>query len=241
MNCQEFEDRLQLVLDERCSPERDERLTEHARSCANCRETMQAQEALLEALRKSRQTPSGRWAKNVAADVVAAAVVEKQADRRRWNVDLRWVSVGLVGVAAAVILMFSSAWRAMTGPREVGGSHTVQNAEPAKKNANDGQLAIARPLVPREKAGPKVVSPAPVPSASLNEYQLVLQQWVQTLPDSVDVNQLESSPGIRPLASSIGLAIDTLRRTLPGRRDDMQTHQRPAGASYLGLPLPGLT
>src|SRR4051794_19559154 len=110
MNCQEFEDRLQLVLDERCSPERDERLAEHARNCANCRETIQAQEALLEALPKSRQMPSGPWAKNVAADVVAAAVVEKEADRRRRNVDLRWVSVGLVGVAAAVILMFSPAW-----------------------------------------------------------------------------------------------------------------------------------
>jgi hypothetical protein len=190
-------------------------------------EVLQAQEALFDALPKSRPIPSAKWAKKVADDVVAAAVVEKRASAGQWKLDLRWLSVGLVGVAAAVILMFSPAWRVMTGPRE-NGNPTVQNDAPGKKN--NGQLAIARPIVPREKPAPKVVSPAPASSTALTEYQLVLQQWVQTLPDSVDVNQLESSPGIRPLASSIGLAIDTLRRTLPGRHEVMRVQPMPSGA-----------
>ena len=244
MKCQEFEDRLQLLLDDREAPERDEQLLAHANGCPGCREMLQAQEALFEALPRTKTVARPAWLATVGEKVIAASLVEKASEGKtarvpRWRIDMRWLSVGLVGVAAAVVLMFSPAWKAITGPRENGvkPEQTVHQDEPGNRK-NRGQYAITRSSLPRDKQPQKPVPPGPLPGPSpaqapspqLNDYQLALHNWMQAFPEAVDVERLEESPGIRPLASSIGLAIDTLRRALPGHREDMMNPVKPAGA-----------
>ncbi len=243
MKCPEFEDRLQNLLDQRLVPERDELLTAHAHSCVTCREVLRAQDALFDALPRLRVQPRAAWEKSVADDVVAAMLSESQpqhrAKRSRSFWDVRWLSVGLVGLAAAVLLAFSPAWRVMTNPPARDKNPQAQfETEPGKKKRQ--QLAITEP-----KKKVRLETPRPLPpivpdnnpdssgnSDLLAEYQLALQQFMATLPENVELNQFEEfSPGIRPLRSTIGLAIDTLRRTLPGHRE-MRTQQAPAGARW---------
>src|SRR5688572_20655428 len=67
MQCVEFEDRLNRLLDHRLSPDADESLTSHAGECEDCAGLFQAQRRLLAGLRSGRVSPPAELAERVVS------------------------------------------------------------------------------------------------------------------------------------------------------------------------------
>ena len=73
MNCHEFADRLDAILDDRQSPQQDWSLVVHAQDCVNCRAALTGQEILFSGLDLYENPPLPR---NFVDKVVAAALSE---------------------------------------------------------------------------------------------------------------------------------------------------------------------
>ena len=73
MQCHEFENRLNAVLDERGEPQADPRLAAHARDCPPCRRLLAGQRALFTGLRQSIAPPlKAAFSQQVVARAVAS-------------------------------------------------------------------------------------------------------------------------------------------------------------------------
>lgn len=210
MNCHQFEERLNDLLDERLPVGEDESLREHAAECTDCRESWLAQQQLVDFFHKNRPRLRKEWSQQNAVAVV------QPTKGSRSLLDVRWLIVAGVGIAAAVLLMFSPAWR----PTEnLSGENSEGNLN-RKKNAG---LAVAQPVSPQTRAAtnPNEIS-AQAPNFAMPFDQLIgWQQWVDRIPDSLEeIEQVEEmSPGLRPLRSSFSLAFHALWRTFPTSRE----------------------
>jgi predicted anti-sigma-YlaC factor YlaD len=107
MRCEAFENRLQLLLDERQCPEEDTLLVEHAADCPHCRDVLDTQAGLFDTVRD--------WSVcNLEVDLVDRVVarataglpqesVAAPASRSWWRTAAgRWTTIA---VAAALMLM----------------------------------------------------------------------------------------------------------------------------------------
>lgn len=107
MNCQEFENRFNDLLDDRKPTAGDPALTAHAQTCGECRELLAAEGRLWTGLKAGRATPPGRD----FADAVLAELSRPQLrPRSAFRLDGRWLAVALTAVAAMTLLMYSPAW-----------------------------------------------------------------------------------------------------------------------------------
>lgn len=240
MQCHEFNDRLQVVLDERRRPESDGELARHAAACGECRERLAAQRALFASLKILPLVPA-----HFAKDVVVHAELPQTgpvppARASRWA----WLAVAATATAAACLLSFSPAWNPRPAPpSEIASNHSdptvgalaISQSNPAIHHPAPPQQAH-QPAQPTAEA--TASSPSGLPSATAYEDQI--RSWVHTLPDAVeridDVNYLqveEYAPGLRSLRTSFSLALETLRRSLPGSRDTLKSE----GAQRILHPL----
>src|SRR5262245_172997 len=107
MNCQEFEHRLNAILDERGDPTTDSRLLAHARYCPQCRELITGQRLLLSGVRKLTMPELGEdFSRRVMAQVVVRPAAVVSAGRA-------WLALGVIlASAAAVLLAVSVVWYA---------------------------------------------------------------------------------------------------------------------------------
>ncbi len=98
MRCDKFENRLQLLLDQRRVPERDSQLVAHAQRCTACREVLSLQSQLFDALElvEIPELPA-EFAHNVVALVQPAPNVDRVWPRFR-------IAPILLAVAATLLL-----------------------------------------------------------------------------------------------------------------------------------------
>ena len=203
MRCREFNTRLQQVLDARQEPSDDALLQKHARDCAACRELLELQAVLLDALHL-HPTADVRDPANFADRVLLAVAppgvvpVNGKSGRRR-----------LLGAAccAAVLLLLGL-------PTLVQRSLAPSVSEPPvadlPSSPPTGDLEV------REIAEPPSLQLSPV-SGHFDDLQL-RYWWEQINPRAVaPMDRLTG--GLRPLANSFHVAIDALRRTWPAGRD----------------------
>lgn len=218
MQCREFEDRLNLLLDERRPPGGDPLLAEHAQSCETCGQLLAGHEALLMGVshwkRHRAPRPAGDFSRRVVADVVAADLVAAEVvrpSRQAWL-----VAACLVATAAAVLLAVSiAAWNSL-------GDGRVAESAPAVAKAPDGSLAAGEAA--RSRAGGAGARPAALSlfAAPPGGYRAAIADVASTLPDAVErLDQVERyAPGIRPIRISFTMLLEALWRTLPGRSAD---------------------
>lgn len=94
MRCDEFENRLNAVLDARRNPADDRRLARHAEVCRNCRQLAAAMDLIGESLRWSRHEESDP---RITQRVLAELATSSPAAGRPWSV---WTHVTLAAAAA---------------------------------------------------------------------------------------------------------------------------------------------
>ncbi len=209
MQCVKFEERLQQLLDERVAVETDRGIVEHAQSCPMCQSTLRAQDRLFTGLRAMSIPPAPR---DLGHRVLDQMYITRRATQRR-----RWIVISLATAASLIVALLS-----FMGPL----------SEMARQNkAENGGLALG-------VSGSFNSAQELANDRATEDLRLLLREWVSRISDqSIDsfdsVDRL--AIGMRPLALTFNLALDTLRRTLPGynppQHGEPQARFRAAGPS----------
>lgn len=221
MRCVEFQQRWQLLLDQRRSPEDDKILRAHADGCPDCDEFLQLQTILFREVARTRSTniPSGarsrqRWANtmlialSVACSLLVVVVPAWRHMQRRYDGDRLNRSVVLTGQRGGIS---PGLWVAKTP-------------------------SLAQPRV--SETSPRI---APLNAVALTAEQESLRKLMQDMAARLsDVPEEKLEPldriagGFRPLANTLGVAWDALRRTIPVGRGQIM-HEPQAVLGWNGL------
>lgn len=198
MRCDEFETRLQHVLDQRKVPEQDELLRQHARVCFNCQRILALQSQLFDGLELAviPDLPED-FARRVVREVIP------HAGRRRRPVP--W-TLALAAVAATLLLaVVPAAWsRFHKGPHV---ASARRSAEPSPDGPRTDNVVAEDHRAKRGEMWWKVPADSILelypPEARLRHRQ------------GVD----EIANDLRPITTSFSAAITALRRTIPVGKD----------------------
>jgi hypothetical protein len=223
MHCREFEDRLQAILDDRRTPQRDPRLREHAARCEGCRQLLTDQAALAAAfsLRQAPQ-PRGDFARRVVLAATAAPV-------RRNSARNTWLAIGTaLASAAAVLVAVSLAWYSRQTSETVVAQTSLRR--PIAAGPRGRGFALTQPALTQQRLSPAqvrgvtgadLILEAPGLPSRLN-YRGAIDELVTALPEAgYRLEQMENvAPGLRPLRLSLSAIWETLCRTIPGSQHD---------------------
>jgi hypothetical protein len=227
MQCVEFEDRLNRLLDHRLAPESDAQLAHHARQCDECAGLLGAQQRLLAGMRAARIAAPV----DLADRVIARRHVERQGHRSRWRT-LGWAAI--LATAASVGWIALMALKAREAGQEMAAERPAPAATHAKRGPSNMTAALAATSV--GPARPKQDS-----EEKFDEYRRAFESLATRIGDTTELDEMSESlsPSIRPIQSSFGLAIDALWRTLP-RGKEAPPMKPDAGAMFLhDLPVIG--
>jgi hypothetical protein len=223
MHCREFEERVNLLLDERRPLEGDAALAAHAACCEPCRQLLAGQQAVLTGLRFGRASrvapdfPRRVLARAEKEPVLDAVVLpDRRPSRRAWA-----VVVGFAGVAAAMLVAVSIAALNSVGDSNVAESQGNGNAQPLVVKRRGPERGVAVGGSPREKDKGNRAAPGRALSVfgqPPGVYRVAIADMASTLPGAVEkLDEVERyAPGIRPIRVSFSMLIDALWRTIPG-------------------------
>jgi len=227
MKCNEFEERLHALLDERQRPAADRRLLVQAQACDRCRELLETQRAVDDGLRGSvLPTLSAGFSRRV----IAAASTSDVRFVRKTKRPI-WLAVGtLVSTAAAALMVVSLVQYARHGGPDLVRHETDSPKSMARSTGRvAGKLALIEPHR-RERGGESDrqwssaawLVEAPRLPEHLRSYSGAMDDLATTLPQTAQrLNEIEHfAPGIRPLRLSLSMIWDTLRRAIPGATEE---------------------
>jgi len=209
MPCPSVERRLQELLDDRRNPSCDSELIEHASSCAECRDLLETQGMLFEGL---PYLPVPPLSPDFSRRVVETVVTRRQPSPRR----LAAVAGCLATIAALLLVV------AMGPPRS-------RSGEPA-----DDARVIASATADHQMVGGLMgLSMADFDS---REVRLAIEQFMaQLTADGARFYQVDQLAGtIRPLASTLNVAFDAIRRSIPGHREPPRTEPQASQIRHAG-------
>ncbi len=253
MDCHDFEERMNEVLDRRCRPERDVLLQNHADRCSDCKRVLLVQSQLFQRIiasevqpvrhRSERKTSVARHSGQLVRYVAVVAVTTMVA----------WVVATFRPVAEPTsnLVAVKSSVERVTGQRVKG-----QGAEPSDDSVSRGLPHPASPRTteasqlasPRQKTDSPLHSGSQRPTSSAlavglpGQVALSLAQWDQRSLGRVleretgfewhDPRWLTPvQDGFEPLAKSATSTMNVLRLTWPAHRP-----RRPRSADGAGLP-----
>lgn len=236
MRCEEFQRRMNRLLDNRRDPESDWALISHAGDCAACRHQLNGQQALAEAMEWF--VPPGLPG-TFAEDVVSLSVQKQVSPSRPSHPRrVRALEPGrfrfVVAAVAAVLLVGCTLVAFVSStPSNSGGERfsllarvsKVPRAEPSKQGRLSKQPAAAPPVHPHESTSPSTVQPEESQRAALFSALAPLT----SLP-SIESNEI---PGVRPLVTSFDVTISLLKRTIP--RHSSSARKQPATSQVCGI------
>ena len=238
MNCHDFENRLNVILDDRGDPASDSRLIAHARQCRSCGQLLAGQRALVTGLRQLAVPATGRdFARRVVAEVASPPVRSLPPSRA-------WLAIGAVlASAAAVLLAVSLVWYARSRGPAIAGNRQPQPAQRsivASRPPSRGLTTIDQPILKKHRStedqrrssdlSNSAPSRAPEAVALSGSDWLVeaprlpehlrdsLDNLAVTIPETVErLDQMQQrAPGMRPIRVSLTRIWDTLCGTIPG-------------------------
>ena len=224
MRCKDFDWRMQGLLDSRLPPEHDHQLIAHSAVCLHCERVLEVQRQLLATTALSSTVETSP---RLTAGVLSAVARQSSARRRTRR--------GLLACALAASLT----WLLLVPdePRE--------NKRVARTASETHQVLPSKSHTrgtPQQNA-PEVIEPGHRENRTLStrDAQLVLNrlktplaQW--NMRSSLQMRQI--ADGLRPIATSFSIALDALRRTLPGgKRRALSKPQ----AGRVHVPRSGLT
>ena len=194
MQCRGVEKRIQELLDDRLDPSFDSELIEHASMCAACRAVLEAEGKLFDGL-QFMTIPS------LSVDFSQRVVATFVTQRRRPAQRLAPAAVVLAIVATLLLVV-------AYGPQQ------RNSIGPA-----DDTRAITSAAVNHLHQGPPTA--LSVGGFSSQEVRMAIEHFVVQLTGGrgsrfYQVDQLAGT--IRPLASTLNVAFDAIRRSIPRRR-----------------------
>ena len=195
MLCHNVEQRIQELLDNRLDPSCDFELIDHASTCSVCRELLEAQGKLFEGL-------SFLAVPGLSADFSRRVVGNVVTQRPTANHRLAPAAAFLAIIATLLLVV-------ALGPRQ------HKNIEPADDPLALASASLNHPIDDQARGH----SMADFDS---REVRMAIQQFVAQLTsgDAARFYQVDQLAGtIGPLASTLNVAFDAIRRSIPGRRD----------------------
>ncbi len=206
MLCDEFEARLNDVLDARQSPEQDLELQRHAHQCTACQAQLHALTCLLDGLELSEDPP--------LPDDFAWRIVEQACQNRR---PFRPRAVQLAALAIAATLLLATlpfGWVVFGPSPQITGSARQIDAPPSDA------VASAKPPETSIEDPDDSQSGWLVPSSSILElYPAEARQRHRE-----QVTQLADD--LRPIATPFNAAMAAIRRTIPQRSSSSKGQPR---------------
>lgn len=217
MRCNEFQDRWQRLLDERQAPELDDLLCAHAAMCEDCDRILRTQTILFREV--ARQRPKTRTRTVQPASAVRGGKIAGFG--RKWG---KPIAFG-VAIAGSLLVLL------IPGVRQVINSQS--SSQPAAHVATARKPAVSqtalvvngrgnRPASARTDNAPANVQLEKDAEAEKEALRKLMQDVAAKLSDVPD-EQLEPfdhiASGFRPLANTLGVAWDALRRTIPVKRN----------------------
>lgn len=194
MQCRSVEERIQELLDERLDPASDPALIEHASACPRCGALLEAQSKLFEGL-AFLATPS------LPADF-SSRVIRTVARQPRQTTLRRAQAAAFLAIVATLFLVVA------LGPQQ-----------PTKIGPADDPRAVASAAVDHRIDG--TVMGISISDFDSQEVRLAIEHWMAQLAvaEHARFYRVDEIAGtIRPLASTLNVAFDAIRRSLPGRR-----------------------
>jgi anti-sigma factor RsiW len=226
MQCLEFEERMHSLLDSRLKPEDDPQLQSHAACCASCEQMLHDQQRLFRVLQHDAAGIAAR-SQRKSADLAPQVVrrhASDQAAQVRFRRQLTW---GLVFTSA-----LSFGWLALSGQFSFRRAPTTpQPAQPLVAQpapATHLALPAAKPAFDRRKTEEK-----------FGQYRETIVSLAHQIGESSQLDDVGATlePGLRPLQSSFGLAIDALRRTFPRGREERSNRPKDGAFKWLDMPI----
>ncbi|MGD9722801.1 MAG: anti-sigma factor [Pirellulales bacterium] len=138
MQCEEFEDRLNAVLDERRRPEWDAELSLHRESCAGCRQLAAAYDRLLDGF----YALAAPEAPDDLALRVVAELRPQPAPRRQLA-----IAVAVLATAATVLIAVVPLWRDQTSAQPGKSLAHAKSLSPPSPSAAAAQLPLVQDLL----------------------------------------------------------------------------------------------
>lgn len=236
-DCEQFQDRLQVALDERRDPQADPELKSHATLCGRCARLLSLQASLWGCVHEWAVQSNDRGADETAAtdsrsDVqVSCARADGEWQISGWRGAVALASVLLVSVVA---LRFGPDWSG--GNASSGRAFSTRMAErfPQRTSAPRSRSLLAAGL--RGQGRGRSGSAESRSSAALHLGPVGLESWVAQfglLNDTVSDLPLERisevpemtgvqdlTDGMRPAARSVGSVIQVLWRNVPAPRSE---------------------
>lgn len=208
MNCEEFEERVQCLLDGRVPLATDAALFRHAQGCRQCQRLLDAYETLWAGLEVWEPPPlPADFARHVVQQVTPAPL-------GRPRVLIRAGLTALAALAAALLLaLLPAARNALTAPT----MRPVARLAPARPATDHAPPRPARDSEPRSPQTDQPIPPSHL-AAMLADPAALHAVWRQWRADVVDgpLRPMDGiAGGLRPITVSLTEAIDVLRSTLP--------------------------
>lgn len=223
MLCDDFDARMDQLLDMRRHPEWDAALVDHARACDRCQRALNAQAALFRGLQQcSIPEPSARFTQTVLGSLTTPGDVRKSS-RLHWAVGIV-ASLVLVVAAARFIQRQSEATQdgnPATADRAAQPSDTHTESVAVSEPESSPSLAAAQktPTPPNgsrsgvQPASPSLAAGLPGLTGGLG----ALTIGFDNLPQRKQVDELAG--GLRPIADGFEAAIDALKSTVGTSKD----------------------
>ena len=211
MRCDEFEGRLQSVMDRRSAPEKDLALRDHGAVCESCGSLLAGASQLLAGIERSKVAHRMALATDFSAQAVTQASSARRQPKRPWVL----LAVAVVGLAASwLLLLLPVPWQQLDPPPP-----TIVATDPVPIEHPTLAVSVAdSPTVEkfsRHNLGQPAVDGAGK-TMTAEDYGQIPPEWILAFQrvrlESVD----QIAVGFRPLASTLNVAFDALRRTWRG-------------------------
>jgi len=219
MKCDEFDERVHSLLDDRGPIDADPMLLEHADACAKCRGTLGTYGDLLDGLDCSEIPElSPDFTQRVVDQVCAERVVTVRPARR----SRRWLALAAVAIAAGILIALIPYLGSRPTPNEPIAPRVVEDdgqenlepslaEQPKDESPHDDATQVANGEVDADSKA----------EAEAKQLRIVLNQLTPNLHYDRIVPMDQIRGGLRPITSSLAVAIDALRSTIPlGRQDN---------------------
>ncbi len=187
MKCDEFEEQIHRSLDRRATPWSCERLREHADTCAACRDLLATYEAMSDGLAFFEiEDLDATFSQSVVSQVATI----RRRPRQRIN-----LGIAMAVVAASVLWLVLPnilSWRSAT-------------PDPRPRQVTSGEQAPDEPVQDATRADPQDV----------DQVRALLAEWKSrwSANEWKPVDRLEG--GFAPITTTLFIAIDELRATIP--------------------------
>jgi hypothetical protein len=215
MQCDEFDVRLQKLLDHRRAAERDSQLRLHARACPRCAAQLTATARLFQGLEM--------WPVPPLSEDFAQRVVQQVAPARA----LRHARSVPIAVAVAATLLVC----ALPGLGYLLHSRGLPSRTASTQPLGGGEVAYAR------SANPPALPPDHHDSSWTRYGQSILVLYPEETRERHRQRVSEFAEDLRPIASPFNAAMTAIRRTIPvGRSADKSPPSASVTPNSMGAP-----